>query len=344
MPIQGFTRFRKWQFGKQAGLGPGDNPTRRIAWRGVPDPNLNWTDQTDVDTGSIDPVLLPYRPASDITVGGLGGPLTYADIPILMAAGLRGGVTPTTSGSSRQWDHTGLSTTATTLDYMCADWSDDVTGDGFRFYDGVVESMEFAFDESLGPWTVSADWRFGTVLPGTAPVASLAVGSNFPLVFGADTKVYIDSTAANIGTTPILNALHSARIRIENTIDVKRFAQGSNTRFAVSGYGLSARNVTASFTFAKTDDIVAALTGESAKLFGSTPTVRFVRIENIGTTEATGGVPYSWSQFLAGTWRTRTDEDLGGNSVVRLDMTAHYDSVLNYAYRSLVVNQLTALP
>ena len=343
-PIQGFTRQRKWQFGKQSVFGTAVVASRRLAWRGTLDIEPNWTDQEDVDVGSIDPLLPPFRTQLDVAASGLGGPLTYQDIPLIMASGVRGGVSPTGSGTAKTWAHESLSLTATELDYHSAEWSDDVTADGFRARDGVEESIEFSFEEGLGPWMVSADWRFGAVAPHVTPTAGLAVGSNLPLVFGADTSLWIDDTSGGIASTQISDALHSASVRIENTIDQKRFANGSNSRFAIVGYGLSARKITASFVFAKTDAIVAALNSETVDWLNADPVNRYVRLLSQSQTAASDGVPYSWDQRFSGTWRTRSDGDLGGNSTVTLELTGRYDAGLGHAYRSVVVNTLAALP
>ncbi len=343
-PIQGFSRMRAWNFGHQSVFGTAVAATRRLPWRGTLDINPNWTDQEDVDVGSIDQLLPPFRTQLDVAASGLGGPLTYQDIPVLLDSGVRGGVSPTGAGTAKTWAHQALSLTATTLGYQTAEWADDVTADGFQARDGVVESLEFAFDESLGPWTVSADWRFGTVAAHKTPTAGLAIGSNLPLVFGADSALYIDDTSGGIGVTQISDTLHSATVRIENTIDQKRFANGSNSRFALVGYGLSARVIRATFVFAKTDAIVAALNSETVDWLNGDPVNRYVQLLSQSTTTAQAGVPYSWDQRFSGTWRTRSDGDLGGNSTVTLEMVGRYDSALGYAYRSSVVNTLAALP
>src|SRR3989337_4373364 len=93
MPIQGFTRFRKHQIGKQTTIGTAVAATRVFPYRGnlVIDPH--WTDP-DVDVGSIDPTLPPFRTAIDVTTS-LTGPLIYAEIPTILAAAVRGGASPT---------------------------------------------------------------------------------------------------------------------------------------------------------------------------------------------------------------------------------------------------------
>ncbi len=344
MPIQGFTRFRKWQFGKQSVLGTGVAATRRMAFRGNLEVEPNWTDQEDVDVGSIDPVLPPYRTAIDVTAS-LSGALNFDHIPMLMAAGLRGGQSGVAGGSgSFVWTHTGLSLTATTLDYFTAEWADDVTGDGYNAKDGIVESLEFSFDDELGPWQVSASWRFGSVNHGVTPTAALNVSSNLPLCFGADTQLFIDDTSGGIGGTQISDALHGASISIENEIDVKRFANGSNSRFAVSGYGLAGRGITASFTFAKASTITGALDSEVTDWLNADPVNRYLLVRVQSTSLAESGVPYQWDVKLSGTWRTRGDGERGGNSSVTLEMTGRYDSSLGYPIQSVTTGTRATLP
>jgi hypothetical protein len=335
--------MRKWQFGKQVAFGTAATATRRVPFRGTLDYNPNWTEQDEVDVGSIDPVLPPYRVGADITAT-LTAPLSYQDIPLLMSAGLRGGVSGVADGTAYTWTHTGLSTTATTLDYFTAEWCDDVTTDGFKAKDGIVETLEFSFDDTLGPWRVSSSWRFGSADHGVTPTTALNVSSNLPLVFGADTALYIDDTSGGIGGTIISDALHAATITIENTIDLKRFANGSNTRFAITGYGIAGRMVRASFTFAKTDAIVAALNSEVHDWLSANPVNRYLKLLAQSTQLAKVAVPYSWDLRLAGTWRSRSDGERGGNSSVTLELVGMYASDLGYPVQSIAVNTLAALP
>jgi hypothetical protein len=345
MPISGFTRFRQWAFSAaQSAHGTAGTPAAAFPWRGTPDVNPNWDDiDDDVDVGSIDPVLDPFRTHMDIEAT-LEGPLDYDSIPIIMSAGVRGGVAASGSGPYT-WVHTGLATTATTLDEFTAQWGDDFGQDDSRFRDGIIESIELSFDESLGPWQVSTQWYFGHLSPHTTRVAGLQVASNLPLVFGADTALFIDNTAAGIGVTQISDALHSARVTITNTIDKKRFANGSNSRFALTGYGLAMREIEAEFTFAKTTAIAGfASTSELRKWLTTDPTTRFLSIVTTSTKIAGGSTPYSWTLNLAGTWRTKSDGELDNNSTITLVLKGKYDATLGYAVRSTVVNANAALP
>jgi hypothetical protein len=335
--IQGFTRFRKWQLGKQSAFGTAVAATRRMAWRGTPEINPNWTDVEDIDVGSIDPVMPAYRTQTDITTT-ITAPVAYNDLQVYMGAAVRGGVSATGAGAAKTWTHTALSTSATTLDYYTGEWGDDVTADGFRFRDGIAESLEFSFDEGMGPWQVSADFRFGYADAHVTATSGLEVGSNLIWAYGADTALYINDTSGAIGTTQITDALHSATIRIENEVDQKRFANGSNSRFALDGYGLSGRTITATLTFAKASSIVAAANSETVDWLNADPVNRYLSLVTTSPSIITGSTPYSWTQNLSGTWRTRSDGELGNNSTVTLEMRGRYDAGLGYAYRSVAVN------
>jgi hypothetical protein len=346
LPIAGFTRFRQWAFSAaQSAHGTAATPSGAVPWRGTPEINPNWDDiDDDVDVGSVDPVLEPFRTHTDTTVT-LEGPLDYDSIPIIGNAGIRGGVAPT-GATAKTWVHTGLSLTATTLDELSAQWGDDFGQDDSRFRDGVIEQTELTFDEGLGPWQVSTQWYFGSVDTHVTRVSGLLVPSNLPLVFGADTALYIDNTAAGIGGTQISDALHSARITITNTIDKKRFANGSNSRFAVSGYGFAQREIEAEFTFAKTAAIAGSVsTSELRKWLAGDAVNRYLSVVATSTKNIPGtSTPYSWTLNLAGHWRTKGDTEVENNSAITLMLKGKYDSTLGYAIRSTVVNANAALP
>jgi hypothetical protein len=343
VPIAGFTRFRQWAFSAaQSAHGTAATPSGAEPWRGTPSINPNWSD-IDVDTGTIDPVLLPFRTALESTVT-LAGPLDYNSIPLIMAGGVRGGVSPTGGGAAKTWTTTALSTTATTLDEFTAQWGDDFGSDDIRFVDGVEEVIDITFGEDLGPAQISTNWYFGTTNQMVTRVAGLQIQSNLPLVFGADTALYIDNAYSGIGGTQISSALHSAHITITNTIDKKRFMNGSNSRFAVAGYGLAGRSIEATFQFAKTSAIAGVSSSELRNFLNSTATTRYLSMVSTSTEIITGSTPYSWTQNFAGEWRTRSDGAQGGNSTITLMLKGRHDTGLGYPYRSVAVNSKASLP
>jgi hypothetical protein len=156
--------------------------------------------------------------------------------------------------------------------------------------------------------------------------------------------LFLNSTAGTIGTTQISDALHSAKVTITNTIDRKRFANGSNTRFAVSAFYLGERTIEAEFTFAKADAIVGLTNSELRNFLNATPVTRYVELVATSTEIITGSTPYSWSLRLPLTWRTKGEGEMNANTTVTLTGTGRYDSGLGYALRSSVVNSNATLP
>ena len=340
MPIQGFTRFRKHQIGKQTTIGTAVAATRVFPYRGnlVIDPH--WTDP-DVDVGSIDPILPPFRTAIDVTTS-LTGPLIYDEIPTMLAAAVRGGVSPT-GAPAKTWNFTALSLTATTQDFFTDEWGDDVTADGAQAFGGIISRLQWGFGPDMGPWDVTMDWMYAGVNRPVSPTGGLSVGSNPIFVYGTDTAFYIDDTAGTIGTTKITDAVHAFTQTITNTIDKKQFANGSNPsgRFGTHGWGLSAREIVTEITFAKTSDSIA----ETADWLNANAVNRFIEIRNISPTIITGSTPYSQNIRIAGRWYTRTDAEQGGNTTIVLGCRAFYEgATLLYAFRDEVVNTLAALP
>ncbi len=343
MPIEGIVRNRFHQFGKQTVLNTPVAATRRVAWRGVPDINPNWTEQDEADTGMIDSALPRFRVGSDITMP-LSGPATFQDLPLVYAAGVRGGVTPTGAGTAKTWVFTAQSDVAMAPDYFTDQFSDDVSRDGMQLYGGIVESFEMGYDETQGPWTISTDWRFSGVNAHVTPTSGLMIGSNLPLMFGADTSHYIDDTSGGIGGTILTDTVHSFTFRVENEIDVKRFSNGSNTRFQVNGYGVVSRTITATWRFAKTNAIINAINSETADWLSADPVNRYMSVVTQSTALAQAATPYSQTLNFSGNWFTRADTEIGGNSVVDLVCMGRYDLGLGYPFRATVVNTLATLP
>lgn len=350
-PLAGYTRFRKHQFGKQSAINTPAAATRRVGWRGVPDIDPQWVDQEEVDTGSIDPVLPAFRTHTNVNVGYTINPLTFDDIPLILAAGLRGGVSASAlGGGGYTWAHESLSLSPTDLDLFTDEFSDDATlldsaiEDGMQLYGGVAERWELGFDDELGPFAGSADYRFSGVNAHVTPTAGIQLSSNLPQVFGADTALYLDDTSGGIGGTLISDALHGFSLSVENELDRKSFANGSNSRFQATAWGLAGRTITATFRFAKTAAIVGALDSEVADWLNADPVERYVKLLTTSTQEAESGTPYSWDQRFSGTWRTRAESEIGGNAIVELVMTGRHDAGLGYAYRSSVNNTRDVLP
>jgi hypothetical protein len=192
----------------------------------------------------------------------------------------------------------------------------------------------------LGPVQVTADWRFAKV---TYPHAKTALSVDFQpnWVYANDTSVYIDSTAGGIGATKLTNTVHGLTIDINNAIDVKSFANGSNTQFTVDGYGRGLRTNTTTFSFAKT----TASLQEVANWLNASPVERFLAVDTISPVIATGIIPYSHKVRFAGYWFTNTLNATYGttNTVNQLVCQGFLDQTLTYPFTASIANTLSAL-
>ncbi len=352
MPIAGFTRLRKHQFGRQASFGTPIAAKRAYPLDGVPDVNLNWTDP-DGDFGSLDLIAPPTREAADLTAGLNNPALYYNDIPLLLSGTFGDGVTTAGGGTTKTWTYAPASLTSDAVDVFTYEFGDDVLDDWFQLSDGIIESLTVTGPETMGALTADATWRFGTVKyegateaslqpSPTVPTAALTVDSAAVPVYLGNAELYIDSTAGTIGDTQIVDALHSFTLRVTQETDQKRFANG--TGFDLAGYGRGARIIELECQFAKTDDTVG-VGSESDAWFSETAINRFVQIEFTSLESTNAGtpvVPYSWTISMPLRYYTRSDGEIGQNSTITLMGRAFYDTTLTYAFNSVVVNTLAS--
>jgi hypothetical protein len=342
MPIAGFTRLRYTQIGKQTVVGTAVAATRRLPWRGIIAVDPQRTD-ADVDTGTLDPGILPYPMAKGVSWNPTA-PVTFDDLPYRLAAALKGGVTPTGSaGAGYTWTFAAASTTADDFEYFTVETGDDTAAtDGIEGIGGVIDSFSEEMPEDLGPWTFSDEWVFADATLETDKTGALSVDDTPAFVFGADTEVFVDTAVGSIGTTKWTDAVHSATLTITNNLDQKRFANGanaSNARFRLSGYGRGAREIELTLTVAKTAQTIA----EAATLDDSPVPQRFIEVLTTSTENVVGAVPYSYRRRGCFTLRNREDSEIGGNAVIVLTYRAMYNATLAYGFQAVVVNGLSAL-
>ena len=289
--------------------------------------------------GSLDPAILPYQTAKEVSWPPTGL-LTFDDLPYRLASGLKGGVTAAGGAAPYTWTYQVASLTADTFDYFTVETGDDTAAsDGIEGFGGVANTLEESMAEDLGPWAFTDAWFFAGATLATDKTAGLLVDETPAFVFGADTVVYMDSVAGSIGITPLVDAVHAVTITVNNNLDQKRFANGSNTRFQLSGYGRGAREIELVLTVAKTTATMA----EAATLDDDPVPLRFFDVKTISTEIAGGVTPYQYSRRGCFTLRSRAEGEIGGNATIILTYRAIYDATLTYAYKAVVINALGAL-
>jgi hypothetical protein len=337
MPIQGFRRFRKHQWGKQSSFSSNAVATRVLPWRGpiVVDPAR---EDPDVDVGSIDRVLAPFNGPQENTASLDITAFAFDDAPYAWAATIKGGVTPS-GATAKTWTFQAASLTADDFDYFTDQWGDDVTSDWITGGSGVADSLELGFDEGLGVFTGSIDMVYARAQLGAGPTGGLTVDDTPNWVYGADTEVFLDSAFGSIGTTKLTDAIHGATLSINNNLDRKRYANGSNTRFQLAGYGRGPREIELQLVVAKT----AATIAERATLDDTPVPERFLELRTTSPEIITGSTPYSQSIRLPAHLISAEDGEIDGNSIITFTYRGFYDSDLGYAIRVVVVNTLSSL-
>lgn len=335
MAVQGFARLRKHQFGKQTTFGSNTGATRALPYRGaiVVDPGR---EIPDVDTGSIDPILAPYSGALTIT-SSLEGKLAYNDAPYLWAALLKGGVTAT-GGTDKTWTFQAASLNPLdAYDYLTHEWGDDVQN--IIAGSSILDSLSLSFDDTLGAWDTSQDWIAARASFQTGLTGGLTVDSSPTWVYGADTEVYLDTAYGSIGTTKLTDTVRGLTIDISANTDVKRYANGSNTRFQAAGYGRGGREITVTIVC---EEQASVLT-EVATLDDDPVPNRYFEARTTSPVIITGAIPYSQSVRIPVRLISAESGEIGGNATYALTYRGFHSSNLGYAIRAVVVNTLASL-
>jgi hypothetical protein len=331
MAVQGLVRLRKHQFARQAAFGTKLAATKAYPFKGVPDVDLTWTDP-EIDAGSRDVVAPPYRGAPVLAAPLTDPMLAYNSLPLLMCAFFGGQVVPSGGGTAKTWLHEPTSLTVDDPDLFTYEFGDDVLTDWYQLGDGLLTALEISGPEGLGPLTTSMTWKFGSVgssgatdMPDSpaVPTAGLDVDTTAAIVYLKDGAIYIADTVAGLAAGQISDALHSFTMRFSQEVDEKRWANGDQS-FDVDAYGPGARAIEVECTFAKTADTVG-IGSESDDWMSDEAVNRYVQFKFISKKFAEGGTPYSWTPTLPMRYYTRTEGEVGQNTVVVLTGHAFYD-------------------
>jgi hypothetical protein len=349
MTVQGLVKDRKHQFGRQAAFNTKVAAVRAYPFKGVPDNNLNWVDE-DVDVGSIDPVVPPHREAPELTAPLTTPALKYNNLSLMLSGIFGGGVTPTGGGDAKTWIYEPASETVDDFDVFTYEFGDDVVTDWFQMGDGTLESLEITGPDGLGPLTASMGWRFGSTsstgstddgVDGTVPTASLSPSTTDVIVYLKDGAIFISDDYYSLLSHQVSDALHTFTLRISQPLDLKRWANGDQ-KFDIDAYGRGPRVIEMECTYSKTFETVG--TGSESDAWMSDSAVnRYIGMVFESVAFAEGSTPYSWAFSMPARYYTRTEGEIGGNTVVVLTARAFYDADnFQGVFKSTVVNTLAA--
>jgi hypothetical protein len=269
--------------------------------------------------------------------GPWDGNLAYNDAPFIWCPLLKP-VNPTGGGAAKTYTIT-VGKTADTFVYLTDQWGDDVTTDWIHGGSMVINSLTTGFDEELGAWTVSTENIYARAAIG-GPTGGLSVDTTPNWVYGSDTELFVDTTTGAIGTTKWTDALHTVNLEIGANNDRKRFANGSNTRRELSGYGRGAREMTLTLGVAKTTETIAERAAINSV---SAPNpVRYIELRTTSPEIITGSTPFSQSIRIPVFGIKANDVEFGDNNTgYEFTYRGFYDSTLTYAIRVVVVCETT---
>lgn len=336
-PVVGSARLRAFQLGLESTFETPVAATRRLPWSATPTIDPHWTFPTG-DSGTLDMAFAPYATALDLTVAATGQ-LASNDAPTIISAGIMGGLSFTGGGTAKTLTAQPASITQDVFDTYTGEWFDDST-DAWQFAGGVINDFSLDYPQDLGPIALTANWRFGKLgtYPGT-PTAGQSVDAAPVFLYMADTDFYINDNSGSIEVTKLSNIAYGATFSVNNNLDVKRFANGSNTRFQVSNYGRGLRTVSFKLIGAKQTAWVA----EASKWIAANPTERFWGIKTNSTVNAQAATPHSLDIRFPGYWLTRGEQTIVSNTAFELNAQNIYDTTLGYPLKMVSVSTRTIL-
>jgi hypothetical protein len=338
-PIAGSVRLRQLQLGLESTFKTVVPATRRLPWQmSAWNPNpQTWTDPT-ADTGTLDQGIGPYGLGNNMSAT-FGGQLASNDAPTVISAGVMGGLSLSTSGTSKSLTAAPASTSQDVFDTYSMEWGDDST-DVFSMGGCVINDFTLTYPQDMGPIVLAANWLMGSMATYPATfTGGLNVDTAPVYLYAADTEFYVNDTSGTIETTKLSNIAYGAVFSVNNGLDEKRFMNGSNTRMQITNYGRGLRSVQFTLTGAKQ----TAWISEASKWIAANPTERFFGLKTTSTVNASAGIPHSLDIRMPGFWFTRAEQTIGSNTA--FDLTAHniYDSGLGYPFRMVSVSTRSAL-
>ena len=237
------------------------------------------------------------------------------------------------------WTYQVASLTQDSFDVYTVQSADDTEAtDTITGFGGLIDTFEETLPEDGGPWTISDQWVFSSATLGQNGTDGITIDQTPEWVFGGDTAFYMDTVAGSIGISPWAD-IHSATIRISNNLDRKRFQNGSNTRNQLGGYSRGPRVIELVITASKNATAIA-----ERATFDDTPRPnRFWKVST-SSTELIGSTPRRYDRLGAFRLFEVDDVEVENNAAIQFTYRAYYDSVLGYAYRSVLVNTLATLP
>ena len=211
--------FRQVQIGQESTNGTPVATTRKFSGNILVNPEYTLYSPED-DNGRLSQfrrdVLVGQRVALRIEGG-----ITYHDMIHILAAGVRGGVTPTGSSNDRTWVYTPLQTAQNNQDAYTIEYGDDNEQWEVPF----ATLLDFELGINLGDvLSINSNW-----------IANAPSETNFTIstepavveIVSNDLNIWIDSSWGNLGGTARTALLMGGTVRLETGLTPVKYADGS---------------------------------------------------------------------------------------------------------------------
>lgn len=261
--------------------------------------------------------------------------LTYEDLAWWFQFMLKGSVAGVgDSGSPEAFTYTFVPSLSTDdLASMTLEWNH--VGNAYESHQVMVNDWQIQIDpDNQGGWILNANMLALGVASATH-TASIADRTT-EVIKAPTTKLYIDGTAANIGTTQVTAKFIGATISGNNAIHFKAFAE-DETSFAANKVGRGARRHSATITMEFDSDT------EFDNMRDGTD--RFVSFQTTGTQIHGTSVTNKAARIdINGPWETISWSNRQGNIIATFGIAGFYNATTGSSLEASVVNDIETLP
>lgn len=267
-----------------------------------------------------------------VTFGGTDL-LTYEDAPWHFLQLIKGGVTGVSdAGTPIAYTRTFTPSLATDdLAAITLEWNH--VGNAYKSTQVMMNSGTIRIDpDNEGAWILDSEYM-ARDLASTTHTAAIADRTT-EVIAAPGTKLYVNDTAAAIGTTQVLAKLISASVTINNGIHFKGFSENVSN-FAANKVGRGLRTADAQIVLEFDDDV------EFAKMRSGAD--RFIRFEQIGAI-IHDAVTSKIQLDINGPWSTISWGNREGNIIATFGLAGYYNVTTASSFKAVVVNSLVTLP
>lgn len=327
------TALRRIQIGKEATRGTAVAATKILLGNLTMNPTLNLFMPEDEARNSL--ALLHRREivGQEATLR-YDGPMTFDQLITFLAMGIKGGVTPTTPGGgtdSRDWTFLPTVAALNAQNAFTFEFGDDSQEYESAFV--MCSQLELAY--AMGePVTLTAD-LFGHFPAKSTFTGALSNPANLEDGISQKTKIYSDTTYANLGTTQLSDTLVNATVRVPTGLAPVRVADGL-LEFSTFSEGKRAAEVELTFVHNSTGIAIYDKYVSGA--------LDFIRLHTVGSIIELA-IPYSLIVDLSLRYTEAPEfftDDLGRN-VVRMAARTFEDPTSNNDMNFVVTNKETTL-